>query len=224
LRHLAEVWDRPDHGIWEVRGKPRHFTYSKIMAWVALDRGVKAAEAYELEGPIAQWRDLAHRIHAEVCAAAFDARRGTFVQSYGSKELDASLLLIPSVGFLPPNDPRVRGTVEAIEKHLLVDGLVRRYETATTDDGLPAGEGAFLACSFWLADAFLMLGREDDARQLFERLLALRTDLGLLSEEYDAQAGRLVGNFPQAFSHVALMNTAFNLTRASKPVEQRAAS
>jgi GH15 family glucan-1,4-alpha-glucosidase len=224
LRHLADVWNQPDHGIWEVRSKPRHFTYSKIMAWVALDRGLKAAEAYKLEGPIAQWRDLAHRIHSEVCAAAFDARRGTFVQSYGSTELDASLLLIPSVGFLPPNDPRVRGTVEAIEKHLLVDGLVRRYDTARTDDGLRAGEGVFLACSFWLADALLMIGREDAARQLFERLLALRTDLGLLSEEYDTHAGRLVGNFPQAFSHIALMNTAFNLTRASKPAEQRAAS
>jgi GH15 family glucan-1,4-alpha-glucosidase len=223
LDHLSSVWDQPDEGIWEVRGEPQQFTHSKVMAWVALDRGVRAVEASGLPGQVDRWRALRQTIHDEVCARGFDAGLGTFVQSYGSKELDASLLLLPTVGFLPPSDPRIRGTIEAVERHLLVDGFVLRYDTRRSDDGLPPGEGAFLACSFWLADAYLLIDRKDDARRLFERLLALRTDLGLLAEEYDVAAGRLVGNFPQAFSHIALVNTACNLSRAAKPSEQRAA-
>jgi GH15 family glucan-1,4-alpha-glucosidase len=223
LGHLATIWDKPDEGIWEVRGPSRHFTYSKVMAWVAFDRGIRAVEAYGLDAPVDRWRVLRNQIHEEVCTMGYDAELGGFVQSYGSKELDASLLRLPTVGFLPASDPRVRGTVEAIERRLFVDGFVLRYDTATSVDGLPAGEGAFLACSFWLADAYLLMGREDEARRLFERLLALRTDLGLLSEEYDVGARRLVGNFPQAFSHIALLNTLHNLTQTRKPAEQRAA-
>ena len=223
LAHLEKVWREPDQGIWEVRGPPRHFTYSKVMAWVAFDRMIKSAEAFGLPGPVDHWKQVREDICDEVCARGFDAELGSFVQSYGSRELDASLLLLPAVGFLPPHDPRVRGTVEAIERHLVVDGFVLRYDSARTDDGLPPGEGAFLACSFWLADAYILLGRVQDAWQLFERLVGLANDLGLLSEEYDCATGRLVGNFPQAFSHIALVNTAANLTRAEKPVEQRAA-
>jgi GH15 family glucan-1,4-alpha-glucosidase len=222
LAHLEKVWREPDQGIWEVRGPPRHFTYSKVMAWVAFDRMIKSAEAFGLPGPVDHWKQVREEICDEVCARGFDAELGSFVQSYGSKQLDASLLLLPAVGFLPPHDPRVRGTVEAIERHLVVDGFVLRYDSARTDDGLPPGEGAFLACSFWLADAYILLGRVQDAWQLFERLVGLANDLGLLSEEYDCATGRLVGNFPQAFSHIALVNTAANLTRAEKPVEQRA--
>jgi len=221
LEHLEQVWNRADEGIWEIRGAPQHFTYSKIMAWVALDRGIRAIEVNKLEGPVARWREVRQRIHAEVCERGFDSERGTFVQCYGSKNLDASLLLIPTTGFLPPTDARVRGTIEAIERHLFVDGFVRRYDTHATDDGLPAGEGAFLACSFWLVDALLLSGREDDARRLFERLLALRNDVGLLAEEYDTETKRLVGNFPQAFSHIALVNSAHNLGHTAKPAEQR---
>ena len=224
LEHLETVWDHPDEGIWEVRGGRRHFTYSKVMAWVALDRGIRAAEAFGFNGAIARWRAVRRAIHDDVCTRGFDAQMGSFVQSYGSKELDASLLLLPTTGFLPPTDPRIRGTIAAIERHLLVDGLVLRYNSATTEDGLPAGEGAFLACSFWLADAYALLGRVDDAQRLFERLLALRNDLGLLAEEYDTRVQRLVGNFPQAFSHIALVNTAHNLASATKPAQQRAAS
>jgi GH15 family glucan-1,4-alpha-glucosidase len=224
LEHLTTIWEQPDEGIWEVRSGRRHFTYSKVMAWVALDRGIRALEAYGLEGPLARWRSLRASIHDEVCSRGYDAELGCFVQSFGSKELDASLLQLPTVGFLPPSDPRVRSTIETIEHKLFVDGFVMRYDTRTADDGLPAGEGVFLACSFWLADAMLLLGREDEARQLFERLLTLRTDLGLLSEEYDTRARRLVGNFPQALSHIAMVNTAHNLARASKPAHQRAAS
>jgi GH15 family glucan-1,4-alpha-glucosidase len=205
-----------------VRGPRQHFTYSKVMAWVAFDRAVKDAEAFKLDGPVENWRCLRDEIHDDVCRHGYDPELDAFVQAYGSKQLDASVLLLPVVGFLPPEDPRVRGTVAAIERHLLVDGFVRRYDTAATDDGLPPGEGAFLACSFWLADAYILQGRMTEARQLFERLLALRNDLGLLAEEYDPQAGRLLGNFPQAFSHLALVNTAHNLTQAAKPAEQRA--
>jgi GH15 family glucan-1,4-alpha-glucosidase len=194
------------------------------MAWVALDRGIRAVECFGSEGPLERWRALRSTIHAEVCARGFNPEMGSFVQSYDSRELDASLLLLPTVGFLPPSDPRIRGTIAAVERHLFVDGFVLRYNTATTDDGLPAGEGAFLACSFWLADAYVLIGRLDDARRLFERLLTLRNDVGLLAEEYDTRAQRLVGNFPQAFSHIALVNTAHNLTRAAKPAEQRAQS
>ncbi|HET9371037.1 MAG TPA: glycoside hydrolase family 15 protein [Vicinamibacterales bacterium] len=224
LVHLETVWNRPDEGLWEVRGAPRHFTFSKVMAWVALDRGIRAVEAFDLQGPVARWQALRQRIHDEVCDRGFDRQLGSFVQSYGSKEMDASLLLLPTVGFLPATDPRIRATIAAVERRLFVDGFLLRYDTATSDDGLPPGEGAFLACSFWLADAYVLLGRMDDARRLFERLLSLRNDVGLLAEEYDTNAKRLVGNFPQAFSHVALVNTAHNLARASKPAEQRAAS
>jgi GH15 family glucan-1,4-alpha-glucosidase len=222
LAHLEKVWDEPDEGIWEVRGARRHFTHSKVMAWVALDRGVRAIETYGLAGPLDRWRQLRKSIHDDVCEQGFNREIGSFVQSYGSRELDASLLLLPTMGFLPASDPRIRGTIEAIERRLFVDGFLLRYDTHTSDDGLPEGEGAFLACSFWLADAYVLVGRTADARRLFERLLALRNDVGLLAEEYDTRAHRLVGNFPQAFSHVALVNTAHNLARATKPAEQRA--
>ena len=221
LAHLEEIWAEPDEGIWEVRGPRQHFTHSKMMAWVAFDRSIKSARAFGLEGPVERWRRLRAQIHAEVCARAFNPERGAFVQSYGSQRLDANTLLIPTVGFLPPDDPRVRGTVAAIERHLMRDGLVLRYDTSETPDGLPPGEGAFLACSFWLVDAYALMGRRRDARALFERLLALRNELGLLAEEYDPIARRLVGNFPQAFSHIALINSAHNLERAEKPAEQR---
>jgi GH15 family glucan-1,4-alpha-glucosidase len=223
LEHLRDIWDQPDQGLWEVRSGPRHFTYSKVMAWVAFDRGIRAMETYGFEGPLDRWRAVRAAIHDEVCTRGFDSELGSFVQSYGSKELDASLLLLPSVGFLSPDDPRVRGTVEAVERRLFVDGFLRRYDPETSDDGVPGHEGVFLACSFWLVDAYVLMKRLDDARQLFERLLDLRNDVGLLAEEYDTRAGRLVGNFPQAFSHIALVNTAHNLSRAEKPVEQRSA-
>ena len=224
--HVARIWREPDFGIWEVRGPKEHFTHSKLMCWVALDRSVKSIEQFGLEGPLEEWRAVRNAIHDDVCANAWDERRGCFVQAYGSSNLDASTLLIPLVGFLPPDDPRVRGTVECIERELVVDGLVLRYDTGRTEDGLPPGEGAFLACSFWLADCYAMLGRRADAVALFERLRALANDVGLLSEEYDPKAKRFCGNFPQAFSHIALLNTAFNLSRAAtqaakKPAEQR---
>jgi len=224
LGHLATVWNQPDEGIWEIRGPARQFTHSKVMAWVAFDRGIRAIEVFGLDGPVDHWRSVRRAIHEDVCTRGFDPALGSFVQSYDSKELDASLLLLPTVGFLPPTDPRVRGTIEAVERRLFVDGFLLRYDTNASDDGLPAGEGAFLACSFWLADAYVLLNRVDDARRLFERLLGLRNDVGLLAEEYDTHAHRLVGNFPQAFSHIALVNTAHNLARASKPAEQRSAS
>ncbi|HEX6010881.1 MAG TPA: glycoside hydrolase family 15 protein [Geminicoccaceae bacterium] len=222
LAYLERVWREPDEGIWEVRGGRRHFTYSKVMAWVAFDRAARSVEAFGLDGPVDHWRGLRDEIHAEVCEKGFDPELGSFVQAYGSRQLDASLLLLPEVGFLPPDDPRIAGTVAAIERRLVVDGLVLRYDTAQVSDGLPAGEGAFLACSFWLADAYVLMGRLKEARALFERLLALRNDVGLLAEEYDPHAGRQLGNFPQAFSHVGLVNTALNLSRKLKPAEQRA--
>ncbi len=221
LKHLEKIWELPDEGIWEVRGPRRHFTYSKVMAWVAFDRAVKSIEEFGFVGPLDHWRHLRQHIHDDICAKGFDPEQGVFTQSYGGKELDASLLMMALVGFLPPDDKRLRGTVEAIEQRLMVNGFVRRYDTQTAEDGLPAGEGAFLACSFWLVDNLVLLGRCDDARGLFERLLALRNDLGLLSEEYDTAAKRLVGNFPQAFSHIALINSAYNLAHAAKPAEQR---
>ncbi|MCI0600162.1 MAG: glycoside hydrolase family 15 protein [Beijerinckiaceae bacterium] len=224
LKHLENVWELPDEGIWEVRGPRRHFTYSKIMAWVAFDRAVRSIEEYGFAGPLDHWRHLRQRIHDDICAKGFDPDQGAFTQSYGGKVLDASLLMMALVGFLPPSDERLRGTVKAIERRLMANGFVRRYDTQTAEDGLPAGEGAFLACSFWLVDNLVLLGRLDDARSLFERLLALRNDLGLLSEEYDPVAKRLVGNFPQAFSHIALINSAYNLARAAKPAEQRSGS
>jgi GH15 family glucan-1,4-alpha-glucosidase len=221
LKHLETIWELPDEGIWEVRGPRRHFTYSKIMAWVAFDRAVKSIEEFGFVGPLDHWRHLRQHIHDDICAKGFDPEQGTFTQSYGAKVLDASLLMMALVGFLPPSDKRVRGTVDAIERCLMVDGLVCRYDTRMAGDGLPEGEGAFLACSFWLVDNLVLLGRLEDARGLFERLLALRNDLGLLSEEYDPAAKCLVGNFPQAFSHIALINSAYNLARAAKPAEQR---
>ena len=222
LAHLETIWRSPDEGIWEVRGGRRHFTYSKVMAWVAFDRAIKSAEAFGLEGPLDKWRAIRDEICTQVCEKAFDPNLGAFVQAYGSRQLDASTLLIPIVGFLPPQDARVKGTIAAVERELMRDGLVLRYNSATADDGLPPGEGAFLACSFWLADAYILTGRRDDARALYERLLSLRNDLGLMSEEYDPRSKRMLGNFPQAFSHIAMINTAHNLERTTKPCEQRA--
>ena len=221
LAHLEKIWSERDEGIWEVRGGREHFTYSKAMAWVAFDRAIKSAEKYDLPGPLDHWREIRARIHNDVCTRGFDDELCSFVRSYGSKELDASLLLLPAIGFLPPQDPRIIGTIEAVERGLMADGLVRRYDTEKSDDGLLPGEGMFLACSFWLVDAFLMIGRRADAVKLFERLLSLRNDLGLLSEQYEPRTGRLVGNFPQAFSHLALVNTVSNLSHHKKPAEQR---
>src|SRR6478752_3912400 len=222
IEHLTKIWREPDQGIWEVRGAPRHFTHPKVMAWVAFDRAIKSAETFGLPGALDQWRKVREEICDEVCAKGFDPEMGSFVQSFGSKQLDASLLLLPSVGFLPVSDPRIKGTVAAIERRLLRQGFVMRYDTESGDDGLPPGEGAFLACSFWLADVYMLQERGNDAVRLYKRLVGLANDVGLLSEEYDPRSERLVGNFPQAFSHVALVNSAYNLTRATKPVEQRA--
>ena len=222
IDHLETVWREPDEGIWEVRGPRQHFTFSKVMAWVAFDRAVKSVEQLGVDGPVAHWRMIRDEIHADVCHRGFDHELGSFVQAYGSKLLDASLLLLPIVGFLPPSDPRILGTLDAIEGRLLVDGLVFRYDTTKAEDGLPPGEGAFLACSFWFVDNLVLQGRLDEASAMFERLLALRNDVGLLAEEYDPRAGRQMGNFPQAFSHVALVNTAYNLTRREGPAEERA--
>jgi len=210
---VTTAWREPDEGIWEVRGPRRHFTHSKIMAWVAMDRAVHAVEKFGMEGPVEAWRALRDTIHAEVCSRGFSTARHTFVQSYGSEDLDASLLMIPLVGFLPANDPRVIATVEAIERELTVDGLVSRYIPRPEVDGLPAGESSFLLCSFWLVDCLALMGRTADALRLFERLLAVRNDVGLLSESYDRGARRLAGNFPQAFSHIGLINSALYLAQ-----------
>ncbi len=211
VEHLETIWDKPDQGIWETRSEPQHFTYSKVMAWVAFDRAVRYAEHVGCEAPLERWKQVRDKIHEEICTKAFDAELNSFVQAYGSKALDASVLLMPLLGFLPANDSRVIGTVEAIEKRLMPNGLVMRYDTALVDDGLPPGEGVFLPCSFWMVGALKMIGREPEARQLFERLLLLRNDLGLLSEEYDLGQKRLVGNFPQALSHLALVSAAYRL-------------
>lgn len=219
LAHLEKVWREPDHGIWETRDAARHFTHSRLMSWVAFDRGVKSCEHFGLDGPVARWRALRAEIHEDICRNAFDAERNTFVQYYGGPDLDAALLLIPQTGFLPPEDPRIAGTVAAIERELMRGGLVMRYSKDIVD---PTREGAFLACSFWLADAYVMLGRLNEATAFFDRLLALRNDVGLLSEEYDVDARRLIGNFPQGFSHIGLVNTAFNLVKAHGPAQQRA--
>jgi GH15 family glucan-1,4-alpha-glucosidase len=222
--YLESAWREPDNGIWEMRGPLRHFTHSKVMAWVAVDRMIKAVERFGLEGPVQRWRSLRKTIHDQVCRDGFDRERNTFVQYYGGSELDASLLMIPLVGFLPASDPRVKGTVEAIERDLMADGFVLRYRTNRDVDGLPPGEAAFLACSFWLADNLSLLGREEDARGLFERLLSLCNDVGLLSEGYDPGNKRLLGNFPQALSHLALVNTACNLSSGRGPAADRQSS
>jgi GH15 family glucan-1,4-alpha-glucosidase len=222
MHHLESVWTEPDEGIWEVRGPRRHFTHSKVMAWVAADRMVKLTAAASAQAPTDRWRRLREAIHEDVCRRGFDPVRNAFVQSYGARELDASLLMIPLVGFLPAADPRVRGTVAAIERELLVDGLVQRYPTRSGVDGLPPGEGRFLACSFWLVDNLVLLGRRDDAQRLYDRLLALRNDVGLLAEQYDPRARRQVGNFPQALSHIALVNSACNLSQAGRSARLRA--
>jgi GH15 family glucan-1,4-alpha-glucosidase len=221
IEFVESAWNEPDEGIWEVRGPRRNFTHSKIMAWVAVDRTVKAIERFGFDGPLEHWRKLRTTIHEEVCRKGFNSERNSFVQCYGGTNLDASLLMIPLVGFLPASDTRVAGTVEAIERDLLKDGFVTRYDTKEEIDGLPPGEGAFLPCTFWLADDFALLGRRDEALRLFKRLLALRNDLGLLSEEYDPAECRFLGNFPQAFSHVSLINTASNLSRTIGPAKDR---
>ena len=223
LEWLESGWREPDCGLWEVRGEPRHFVHSKVMCWVAFDRGIQAVDSFGADGPAERWRVVRDEVHREVCDRGWDPARGTFTQSYGSSELDASLLMIPMVGFLPPNDERVIGTVDAVQRELSVDGFIERYPThaGVSVDGLEGREGAFLLCTFWLADALAMIGRADEATHLFERLLALRNDVGLLAEEYDPTAGRLLGNFPQAFSHIGLVNTALNLTEAAGPVNRR---
>ena len=227
-RHIVdfvrEHWDDPDEGIWEIRGPRQHFTHSKVMAWVAIDRAVMAVEHFGLKGDVERWRRTRQQIHDDVCARGFSEKRGAFTQCYGSDELDASLLMIPLVGFLPAKDPRVMGTVDAIDRELRINGFVFRYDShrAAGVDGLPPGEGVFLPCSFWLVDCLAMIGREAEARELFEKLLALRNELGLLAEEYDPQGERLIGNFPQAFSHIGLINTAQNLCRHLEgPAEMR---
>jgi GH15 family glucan-1,4-alpha-glucosidase len=214
LEFLEEAWRRPDSGIWEVRGPNRHFTHSKVMAWVAFDRAIRTSEEWEREGPVDLWRSIRNEIHSDVCANGFDPDLGSFVQSYGSKRLDASLLLIPLVGFLPVEDDRVVGTIDLIGRTLSQNGLIMRYEADEENidvDGLPPGEGVFLPCSFWYAADLWLLGRQDEARVLFARLLDLRNDLGLISEEYDPEACRMLGNFPQAFTHLTLVACAYVL-------------
>jgi GH15 family glucan-1,4-alpha-glucosidase len=211
ISHLAQIWHQPDESIWEVRGGARHFTFSKAMAWVAIDRAVRGAEQFKLPARLDEWRALRQRIHESVCRDGYNTQKQSFVQYYGGDSLDASLLLLPMVGLLPPHDPRIKGTVAAIQRELTIDGLVMRYRTHEGVDGLPAGEGVFLACSFWLADNLILQGRHSEARALFERLLGLCNDVGLLAEEYDPRAKCQLGNFPQAFSHLALINTALNL-------------
>jgi GH15 family glucan-1,4-alpha-glucosidase len=221
MQQLEQQWQKPDEGIWEVRSDPQHFVHSKLMCWVAFDRAIRAAEKFGLEGPIDRWRKLRAEIHAEVLERGFDTRREAFMQAYGSDALDAAVLLIPLLGFLPPDDARVLSTTRAIERDLCRDGLVLRYDTDKSDDGLPGGEGAFLACSFWLADNMILQGRRDEARHLFEKILALRNDVGLLAEQYDVEDGRLVGNFPQAFSHFSLIDTAFRFVNGGGTPEAR---
>jgi len=221
VRHVEEIWNQPDDGIWEIRGKRKHFTHSKVMAWVAVDRAVRSIQEFSLEGPLDEWTDLRTTIHDEVCREGFDRDLGSFVQSFGSKELDASLLMLPLVGFLSPEDPRMKGTIAAIEKNLLINGFVARYDTSTCVDGVRGTEGAFLPCSFWLVDNYVLQNRREEAIELFERLLELRNDVGLLSEEYDPKMKRQLGNFPQAFSHLSLVNSAHNLGAGTKPAKHR---
>jgi GH15 family glucan-1,4-alpha-glucosidase len=224
VQFVERAWREPDEGIWEVRGPRRHFTHSKVLAWVAFDRAIKTVEMFGATGPVDRWRRIRQEIHDDVCSNGFDSKRGTFIQYYGSDEVDASLLQIPLVGFLPADDPRVAGTIRAIENDLKIDGFVRRYRTRESVDGLPEGEGAFLACTFWLADAYVLQGRRDEAESLFEGLLALTNDVGLLAEQHDPVARRQLGNFPQAFSHVSLINTARNLANTGGPAKERSES
>lgn len=225
VNHLAEVWDQPDHGIWERRDQPRHYVFSKVMCWVAFDRAIKSAERFGFKAPLVKWRVLREAIHRDVCQRGFDAGLNSFVESYGSQLLDASLLLLPSVGFLPPADPRIRGTIDAIERHLIRDGFVLRHDPREVSDEIQPIEGAFLACSLWLADAHVLAGDVDKAQTMFDRVVAVANDLGLLAEEFDSGAGRQAGNFPQALTHIALINTAHNLSdaraAAEKPAVQR---
>jgi GH15 family glucan-1,4-alpha-glucosidase len=221
LDFLESNWESPDNGIWEMRGERQHFTHSKVLAWAALDRGIQSVERFRLEGPVRRWRALREKIHDTVCRRGYDARRNTFVQRFGARDLDASLLQIPLVGFLPATDRRIQGTIAAIERELVRGGFVIRYATTRGLDGLPPHEGAFLPCSFWLVDNLALVGRQADAIRLFERLLKLRNDVGLLAEEYDPRGRRLLGNFPQALTHVALINTARNLSHPGGPSEHR---
>src|SRR3984957_5152652 len=211
VNHLETMWQEPDEGIWETRGGRQHFTYSKLMVWVAFDRAIKAAGLLHANAPVERWQKVRAKIHEEICSQAYNEKLGSFVQSYGSEHLDASLLLMPMTGFLPAEDPRVRGTLKAIERGLMSGGLVLRYDTEKVSDGLLPGEGVFLACSFWMVRALKLQGRDADAKKLFERVLSLANDVGLLAEEYDTGAKRLVGNFPQALSHISLVNAAFGL-------------
>ncbi|MBV9267919.1 MAG: glycoside hydrolase family 15 protein [Acidobacteriaceae bacterium] len=225
VSHLEKIWSHPDDGIWEVRGPRRHFVHSKVMAWVAVDRAVRTMQEFHEEGPLDRWIKLRSEIHDEVCRLGFSRDLNSFVQYFGSKELDASVLMMPLVGFLPADDPRMKGTIEAIEKNLIRDGFVARYNNGSGVDGLPGNEGAFLACTFWLADNYVLQGRIDEAREVFERLLSIRNDVGLLAEEYDPKEHRQLGNFPQAFSHLSLVNSAHNLTHPHgdecKPAKHR---
>jgi GH15 family glucan-1,4-alpha-glucosidase len=224
IEHLAEVWDQPDHGIWERRGEGKHYVSSKVMTWVAFDRGIKSAERFGFDAPLDRWRMLRDQICVDVCENGFDPKQNTFVESYGSQLLDASILLMPAVGFLPASDPRVRGTIAAIEKYMMRDGFVLRHDPREISDEEPPIEGAFLACSLWLADAYVLTGELAKAQTLFERVVAVANDLGLLAEEFDPGVGRQTGNFPQALTHIALINTAHNLSdarRSEKPVMQR---
>jgi GH15 family glucan-1,4-alpha-glucosidase len=220
LEHLADVWDRPDHGIWERRGDGRHYVSSKVMTWVAFDRGVKSAERFGFDAPLDRWRTLRDTIHRGVCENGFDPRQNAFVESYGSQLLDASILLLPAVGFLPASDPRVRGTIAAIEKYMMRDGFVLRHDPREVSNEKQPIEGAFLACSLWLADAYVLAGEVTKAQALFDRVVAVANDLGLLAEEFDSGEGRQTGNFPQALTHIALINTAHNLGDAKRPVEK----
>jgi GH15 family glucan-1,4-alpha-glucosidase len=222
LDHLADVWDQPDHGIWERRGEGKHYVSSKVMTWVAFDRGIKSAERFGLDAPLERWRTLRDTICRDVCERGFDPEQNAFVESYGSQLLDASILLLPAVGFLPASDPRVRGTLAAIERHMMRDGFVLRHDPREISDEKQPIEGAFLACSLWLADAWVLAGEVAKAQALFDRVVAVANDLGLLAEEFDSGAGRQTGNFPQALTHIALINTAHNLSEARKPHEKPA--
>jgi GH15 family glucan-1,4-alpha-glucosidase len=222
LDHLADVWDQPDHGIWERRGEARHYVSSKVMTWVAFDRAIKSAEKFGFKAPLERWRALRDTICRDVCDRGFDAAQNTFVESYGSQWLDASILLLPAVGFLPASDPRVRGTMAAIERHMMRDGFVLRHDPREVTDERQPIEGAFLACTLWLADAHVLAGETGKAQALFDRVVAVANDLGLLAEEFDSGAGRQTGNFPQALTHIALINTAHNLSDAARPVDKPA--